>query len=218
MITKLLVALAPVGVILILSEFLWQKKIIKGERARKFIHILAGIWIAFWPFYVPFDGIFVLSSVALVLLIYSRITKLFHAIYGVERKTYGDLFYGLALVLCAYFGRADWIFTVSILLLAIADGGAAVVGRYWGRKNEYLIFGSKNLRKSIAGTAAFFVFSLVCIFIGFLVGGEDILQQSIVISFILLPFGSTMLENTMPYGLDNLVTPLFATLLLNSLL
>ncbi len=93
MIPNLALALIPVGIILILSELLWQKKIIIGERARKFIHILAGTWMAFWPLYLPFDGIFILGCIALTLLVYSRITKLFHAIYSVKRKTYGDIFF-----------------------------------------------------------------------------------------------------------------------------
>jgi len=218
MIPKLILALGPVGAILIASEVLWQKKIIIGEKARKFIHILAGAWMAFWPLYIPFDGIFVLGCVALSLLIYSRITKLFHAIYSVKRKTYGDILFAVAIVVCAYFGQEPWIFTISILLLALSDGGAAVFGRYYGLKNQYLVFGSKNLRKSIAGTVAFLLFSYFSILVGWLMGGGDIISANLFMVLAVLPFGSALLENTMPYGLDNLTTPLFATLLLNSLL
>jgi dolichol kinase len=218
MIPNLALALIPVGVILILSEFLWQKKIIIGERARKFIHILAGTWMAFWPLYLPFDGIFILSCIALTLLIYSRITKLFHAIYSVDRKTYGDIFFAVGILVCAYLGQESWIFIISILLLALADGGAAVIGRFYGLKNQYLVFGNKNLKKSFAGTIAFLVFSYVSIAIGWILGGGDIITNNIYVVLITLPIVSAVLENTMPYGLDNLTTPLFATLLLNSLL
>lgn len=218
MIPNLALALIPVGIILILSEFLWQKKIIIGERARKFIHILAGVWMAFWPLYIPFDGIFVLGCVALSLLIYSRITNLFHAIYSVNRKTYGDILFAIAIVVCAYLGQEDWIFTISILFLALSDGGAAVIGRYYGQKNQYFVFGSKNLRKSIVGTIAFLVLSYASILIGLFMGGGDIISDNLAVVILVLPFGSAILENTMPYGLDNLATPLFATLLLNSLL
>jgi len=218
MILNLTLALIPVGVILILSEVLWQKKIIIGERARKFIHILAGTWMAFWPLYLPFDGIFVLGCIALTLLIYSRITNLFHAIYSVNRKTYGDIFFAVGIVACAYLGLEPWIFTVSILLLALADGGAAIIGRYYGLNNQYHVFGNKNLRKSLAGTIAFLVFSYLSIATGWIMGGEEIISNNIISVLIILPLVSAILENTMPYGLDNLTTPLFATLLLNSLL
>jgi dolichol kinase len=213
-----LISLAPVGLILLLSEFLWRKKIVKGERARKFIHILAGMWMAFWPFYISFKAIAVFGALATVVLIYSRLTRLFHAIYAVKRRTYGDILFAITLVLCALLGQEPWIFTVSILFMALADGGAAVVGRYYGINNQYFVFGKRNLRKSIAGTAAYVVLAYVSIAIGYTLGGQDVMQSYVVICFLFLPFSAALLENVTPYGIDNLAMPLFATLLLNSLL
>jgi phytol kinase len=217
MILKLLVALLPVLIVLLISEYLWRHKTIKGEIARKFIHILAGMWMAFWPLYIPFDGIFILGCVALVLLIYSRVTRLFHAIYAVKRRTYGDIFYALALILCAYFGTEPWIFTVSILLLALADGGAAVVGKLWGSTNQYYMFGSRHLRKSVVGTITFIGLTYVSLGIAWCIGGSETMQMHMVAVFIILPIIATIAENSMPFGLDNVATPLVATLVLNSL-
>jgi dolichol kinase len=215
---KLFIALFPVAVILILSEILWRKKIIQGERARKFIHILAGVYIAFWPFYIPFDGIFVLGCVTLTLVIYSRYTKLFHAIYATNRKTYGDILYALAIIICAYIGQEPWIFTVSILTLAIADGGAAVVGKSLGKNNTYKVLGLKSLNKSVAGTLAFIVFTYISLGVGYILGGSMVMNENLFIVFCVIPIVSAILENSMPYGFDNLATPVFITLLLNSLL
>jgi dolichol kinase len=213
-----LLAVLPIGFILLFSEYLWRKNIIKGERARKFIHILAGVWIAFWPFYIPFDGIFILGCMALVFLLYSRYSHVFGAIYAVKRRTYGEIFYAIAILFTSYYAQEPWIFTVSILLLALADGGAAVAGRLWGLNSEYLVFGRKSLRKSIAGTTTFVVLAYVSITIGWIMGGSFVLYDNLAIAFFVLPFFATILENIAPYGLDNLLTPLFATVLLNSLL
>lgn len=223
MILNLLLALAPVGAILVVSEILWRLSWIRGEKARKFIHILAGSWMALWPVYIPFDGIFVLGALALTLLLYSRFTKLFHAIYAVKRRTYGEIFYAIAIMSVAFLAREPWVFTVAILLLAVADGGAAVVGRYWGIKNQYLVFGKESLRKSIAGTVAYIFLAYVSIGIGLLYANADgstfsITLDNIIMILAVLPLGSALLENSMPYGLDNLITPVFATILLNSLL
>ena len=218
MILKLIFALGPVGFVLVASEILWRTKIVKGERARKFIHILAGTWMAFWPFYLSFNEIILLSVLALALLVYSRATSLFHAIYAVKRRTYGELFYPLALIGCALLGQEAWVFTVSILLLALADGGAAVVGRFWGVTNQYLVFGKRALRKSWAGTTAYLVLAYAIMIIGWLIGGNDVMGDNLLLVFILLPLGATLFENVSPYGLDNLVTPIYATLLLNSIL
>lgn len=214
---NIFIALAPIGVVLFMSEYLWRKKLLKGEKARKFIHILAGCWIAFWPLYLPFDGIFVLGCVALTLLIYSRITRLFHAIYAVKRKTYGDILFAVGIVISAYLAQADWIFTVSILFLALADGGAALLGRSWGTSSEYFVFGKKSLRKSIVGTIGFICLAYLSLGIGWVMGGEDIMRQYPVTAFVFVPILATVFENTMPYGFDNVFTPLIATIILNSL-
>ncbi len=217
MIPKLLLALAPVGFVLILSELLWRKKVIKGEAARKFIHILAGCWMAFWPLYLPFDGIFVLGCIALTLLIYSRITKLFHAIYAIKRRTYGDLLFAVAIVVCAYLAKVDWIFTVSILFLSLADGGAALFGKTWGVKNQYFVFGKKALTKSIIGTLAFLALAYISIGAGWIMGGEDVMRDNLTLTFVALPLLATIFENSMPFGFDNIITPLTATIIFNSL-
>lgn len=216
MLLSLLIATVPIAVVLVVSEYLWRKELIAGERGRKFIHILSGVWMAFWPFYIPFDGIFMLGCAALTLLLYSRFTNLFHAIYAVKRKTYGELFFALAIIVCAYIGREAWIFTTSILLLALADGGAAVVGRFWGINNQYLVFGSKDLIKSRAGTLAYVVLAYIAVGVGLVLGGSDVLQSNHVV-FLGLPLLMTVVENISPYGMDNIMTPVFATLILNAL-
>lgn len=217
MFLSLLLAMLPVSGVLILSEYLWRKRLIAGERGRKFIHILSGIWMAFWPFYLPFDGIFMLGCAALTLLLYSRFTHLFHAIYAVKRKTYGELFFALAIIVCAYVGKEPWVFTTSILLLALADGAAAVVGRFWGIHNQYLVFGSKNLLKSRSGTAAYTVLAYVSVGVGLMLGGSNIFSDNYLV-FLGLPLAMTAIENVSPYGLDNILTPLLATLILNAML
>jgi len=115
-------------------------------------------------------------------------------------------------------GQEPWIFSVSILMLALADGGAAVVGRFWGVTNQYLVFGKRALRKSRAGTTAYIVLAYIIIIIGWLIGGSNVMSDNLLSVFVILPLGSTLLENISPYGLDNLLIPVFATLLLNSLL
>ncbi|MCA9346098.1 hypothetical protein KC960_01260 [Candidatus Saccharibacteria bacterium] len=217
MILKLLLALIPVGIILLTSEYLWCKELIKGERARKFIHVLAGVWVAFWPYYLPFDGIFVLGCMMLALVIYSRFTNLFHAIYSVRRKTYGDIFYAIAIMACALWASSDWAFTIAILVLAVADGAAAVSGRLWAKKT-YLVFGQSFLKKSYLGTFTFFAICYVSIIVGYLAGGGLIINQHILFYFLLLPLTLTILENIMPAGLDNVAIPLVAILLMNNFL
>ncbi len=215
MIFRILLAVVPVGIVLLCSEYVWRREILKGERARKFIHILAGVWMAFWPYYVGFDGIVMLGTFAFTLLVYSRMTSLFHAIYAVKRRTYGELFFAVAVVVCAYVSKEPWVFMTSMLLLAVADGGAAVVGRVWGVSNQYKVFGTKQLIKSRAGTAAYVILAFASMVAGYMLGGQDALAGNWAL-FAGVPVGMAVIENISPYGLDNLTIPILATVVFNT--
>jgi phytol kinase len=218
MILKLALVLGPVAAVLFASEYLWTKNVLKGEKARKFIHVLAGLWIGFWPLILPFDGIFIISIVMFVMVLYSRMTRLFHAIYSVKRTSYGDIFYALGIMISAYLGREPWIFLIAIFLVALADGGAAIIGRYFGSENRYRVFKITSLQKSVAGTAAFIVLAQSSVLLAWFLGGQEVIRANTLLVFLAMPVVAAALENVTPYGTDNVVLPVFATLLLNSLL
>jgi dolichol kinase len=208
-------ALCVIGSLLILSEFLWRKKIIAGEYGRKVVHMSMGLFIAAWPYFLTMQTIQLISCAAILTLVVSRKFKIFHAIHDVKRRTYGELLYPLSILIIALFARADWIFTVAVLFVALADGMAAVVGKKWGKKYTYRI-GSTT--KTVVGSLAYIVFAYVCLGIGYLIGGKEVLQVNHLTVYILLPLISAMLEAVSPYGTDNITAPLFVVLVLNGLL
>ena len=140
-----------------------------------------------------------------------------HAIYAVERRTYGDIFFAVSIALCALLAEASWIYGIAILIMAVADGGAAVVGRLWGQSNLYFVFGLKSLRKSVAGTAAYALLVYASIGAGWLLGGNDAISSHAFLVLAVLPILATLFENVSPYGFDNLITPLFTVIFLNAL-
>ncbi len=166
------------------------------------------------------DGVVVLGLMATTILIYSRFANLFSAIYSVQRRTYGDILYALSVVVCALLAKDAWIYTSAVLLMAVADGGAAVVGNFWGKKNSYLVFGRKALQKSWAGTGAHFLLAVICMAVGYwsrAAGGAELAGPELWVLFAALPLFATLLENITPYGIDNLTTPIFTVLVLNFL-
>ena len=150
-------------------------------------------------------------------MIYSRFSPIFHAVYGVKRKTYGELFFALAIIFCSLIATEAWIFTTAILFLSIADGGAAIAGRLWGKKTHYRVWNMSSLQKSVIGTSAFFLLSFVCIAVGYATGGAEIMRTYPIIIFVIIPITTTILENLSPYGADNLLTPLYVALILVNL-
>jgi dolichol kinase len=217
MIVKLLLALGPVGIVLVLSEILWRQKKLFGERARKFVHILAGVWIAFWPQYIPLDGILILGCMMLAFILVTRHQKPFHAMYDIKRKSYGDIYYACALIVSAYLSQASWIFTTAILFLALADGGAALAGKAWGKTTQYFVFSKKYLRKSVVGTLAYFCLAIISVIVGIRIGSVSLSDTQIVMYLFVLPALMAAVENISPFGLDNVLTPLLVVLALNAL-
>jgi phytol kinase len=203
-------ATAIIACILIFSEYLWRKAHIRGEFARKFVHIIAGSFIAFLPFWVSYHWIVVLGVASVVGAIVNRYTHLFHAIHGVDRITWGDVLSSIGGITCALIAPAPWIFAVAILHLALADGLAAVVGMKFS-KNFYRIFDHK---KSVLGTITFVACSLAIVLVGKYIG--DI--KGITFAWIILiPIISMLLENLGGYGLDNVTVPVAVLLILMKL-
>lgn len=213
---SILCALAGIGVLLICSEILWRKGILRGEYGRKFVHIIGGSYVAFWPFFLSFRVIEVLSLLCFLVLVVSRVFKLFHAVHDVTRLTVGELVSPLAAFFVAVFARAPWIFTASILFVALADGFAAVIGKKYGTKKwSFSPFGSC---KSLAGNLAYIVAAYVVLGIAMLIGGKTTLTNSPVLTFLWLPFFCLCVENFSPYGTDNLTIPVLVVLILNLLI
>ncbi len=210
-----LFAISVVGILLVLSEYLWRKKIIGGEYGRKLVHMFMGLFIAAWPYFLDLQAIQIISCAAILTLIISRKFKIFHAIYDIPRRTYGELFYPLSILIIASFSKANWIFTVAVLFVALADGMAAFVGKKWGtRKFTYTVGKAK---KTAIGTLTYIFFAYVSLGIGMLIGGKETLLASPFVVFVWLPIFSAFLEAVSPYGTDNITAPLLVLALLNLL-
>ena len=216
MLISFIVAVVGIGILLVLSEFLWRKKIIRGEYGRKIVHMTAGFYIASWPYFMDFITIQLIALFAMLTLLISRKFKVFHAIHDVKRRTYGELLYPVSILIIATLASADWIFSVAVLFIALADGMAALMGRKWGTKKYSYTIGKTN--KTIVGTFAYEVFACIALLIGLLIGGKETLLGSPFVVFVWLPLFCSFLEAVSPYGTDNITAPVVTVMLLNVLL
>lgn len=203
MIATLLTLLFAVVLVLI-NEWLWHKNLIRGEHARKSIHIIINVLLAFTPLYLSWTSIQVVCFVALVAFIAARYTGVIKSVYDVSRTSWGDIVGALAFLILAWFEPPRALFAAVVLHVAVADGVAALVGKHFGKGNSYKIFGAS---KSIAGTAAFYVSSLV-IALGLVIfGGVGTLEHLWPV-LLWLPVATTVAENVGVYGIDNILVPL----------
>jgi phytol kinase len=205
----MILTVLAVAVVLLVSEFGWRKQILSDEVGRKFVHIIVGSFVAFWPYYLDWGQIRTLSVAFLAVVIVSNYLRLFHAIHSVQRPTYGEACFALTVGLLTTIVHSKSAYAVALLEMSLADGLAAIVGTRYGGRNGYHILGHK---KSVIGTATFMVVSMI------LLVGYATHATSISVGLMLAITGvAAALENLAPLGLDNLVVPLFVGWLLTNL-
>ena len=205
---KIILALGPILLMLVVSEYFWRKKLVRGESSRKLLHIIIGAYVATWPAFLSFSTIQNISAAFLVVVLLSQRFNIFKAINDVKRKTWGDVLYALGIGLAATLTRDPWIFAVASLFMSLSDGMAGLVGSHFGKNSRYTIFGNK---KSIVGTLAF----ILCSF-AILIGVQSVHSLAITpLMFVVLPFMAAALENLGALGSDNILIPVLVVLALS---
>jgi phytol kinase len=208
------IGLAGVAAILLASEFLWRTRIFKkAETPRKLVHILTGVYMAFWPLIMSFRWIQILSILLFVVVFFSKKIHLFRSIHSVHRPTYGELLFPLGVLVAASFSQSGWVYMAAVLHLSLADGIAALVGVRHLKRFSYKVLGQP---KTVIGTAAFYVTSV------FIIGATMLLDPAAYggntqLVILLLPLGTTLVENFAVFGTDNLFVPITVIMILNAL-
>lgn len=142
-VSDLLPAVTVSGVVLStfgIGEYLRHRARWASERTRKFAHIFCGVVVFTFPYYIQsVHTVGALSAAFALLLVGTKLLGFMQSIHAVRRNTLGAVYYPIAL-----YGSAllTWdrpaLFQASVLLLAFADGLAALVGKAYGRRKYHL--------------------------------------------------------------------------------
>lgn len=198
---SVLLGLGPIFLVLLLSEVLWRSKRLRGESARKLLHIVIGSYVASWPLFMSFRTIQYISLAFIVVVLLSHKFHIFHAINDVKRKTWGDVMYAVGIGLTATLTTSEWIFAVAVLHMSFADGLAGLIGTRYGKSTQYKIFGGK---KSLAGTMTF----IACSYVILILFGPSHPFETPALLVASIPFLAAMVENIGYRGIDNVLIPL----------
>lgn len=202
-----LLSILIIFLVLVINEFWWRNQPVHNEFSRKFIHISVGGFVAFWPFYLSWQQIEILSVAFVVCVGISKYFKIFQAIHSVQRPTWGEVFFAAAVGIIALVTHDKWVYAVSLLQMALADGLAAIIGVRYGNRRRYIVTGHA---KSLVGTSTFFVVSLAILAIANHWGELPLtLGYAVAISAV-----ASALENVAARGFDNLIVPLVVALML----
>jgi dolichol kinase len=197
--------LAGLFALLVLTEYLGIKKILKGEYLRKFLHITSGTFIAFWPWFIGRGAIQFLAVVMLCVMLAGRYFRILRYHGRIHRVTYGDIFLAIAVLVCSLIAHNKVFFALAILEIALADGLAAVVGISYGKKWGYKVFG---YTKTVIGTMVFWLVTIAILTAGLLAAHSQFSYTDYYYLLLLLPPLLTILENLAIFGIDNLIIPL----------
>lgn len=204
------------GVFLVLfafAEILYHFLKFKAEITRKIVHFMTGILTLFFPIFIEDHWmVFALCFSFLIILVLSLRFKLLPSINAVDRKTSGSLLYPLIVFVCylIYEHYNHLIFYyLPILILAICDPVAALIGKRFPWK-KYIFLGHT---KTMSGSGAFFLSSFV-LSISLLIVIEKISFQDSLMMSAIIGLISTFAEAISHRGFDNLTIPASVVLLL----
>lgn len=188
------------------------------ERVRKLFHLIGGIlglplpWI-----FDRLTPVLVLSGLMAGAFLAMRLSVRLRrgvgqVLFGVERESIGELCYVASIALLFWLTHGDKVlYAVPLLLLALADTAAALVGEQYGK----LLLHTAGGRKSIEGAVAFFFTAFFCVHVPVLMWGGTGRLESLLIAMN-LGVMVMMAEAAAWWGLDNLIVPLWGYMLLKS--
>jgi dolichol kinase len=138
---------------LTLGEFSTRLLGLKGEGARKFVHVLGGVAaVVLGLFYQLGDVTIVVATFVVIMLpvrifLYQEVKSL----YAVSRRSYGEVLFPAGVALAAAIAPSTNQYLAAMLMLGFSDTAAALVGQHfpWG---AYRVF---SHQKTITGSLAF---------------------------------------------------------------
>lgn len=190
-----------------------------AEWRRKLFHVGAGVIAISLPWLLPARWcalVLVATTIAVLLVVrlVARLrTSLGAALHDVERRSYGEFYFGaavLALFLAAPHGGVRY--EIPVVILTLADPVAALIGMAYGRHH----LGRWSAAKTVEGSLACLTVAGAVTAVGLGAVGYGPFPALVIASIVAVAVTSA--EALGSAGSDNLVIPLVAYLVLRPLL
>ena len=185
-------------------EFIKVSFLLRAENSRKLVHVGSCLIVCTMPFFIDKIGIMILSGLFIVLFVLSRNFGIFSSIHGVSRKTIGEfsMAAGVGISAAVLLPSGIIAFVYGMLILSFADTSANIIGSKW----KIWEFKIMSQSKSISGSAAFFLCSVIISYSTAYYVGLDIKLDMLLVLCSTL----TLIEAVHIFGLDNLTLPLLS--------
>jgi phytol kinase len=190
------------------------------EMVRKVFHLGGGLlalplpWLFSGPLPVLVLGTASMAVFASLRTVPALRTGPGQVLAAVPRETVGEFCYIVSLMLLFLLARdTPLLYGVPLLVLAVADTFAALVGQEYGKFR----YGNRTGGKSVEGSMAFFLAAFLCVHIPVLLFTDTPRLECLLIG-VNIGVMVMMAEAAAWWGLDNLIIPLFSYVLLKTFL
>ena len=194
----------PVLALFAVAEVLYRTLKVDAELTRKTTHLGSGLIVFFLPWAVQTHwSVLALAGGFAVLLGGTKLLGWLPSVHRVGRTTRGAEYYPIAIYLTFLLAGGDLLlFGVPVLVMALSDTGAAVVGKRYGIVRYRVI----EDHRSLVGSVTFFGVTFAVVLVGLGLAGHGDLPSVLLIT-LLTALIATAVEGISVRGADNLLVP-----------
>jgi phytol kinase len=186
----------------------------KPEWTRKLVHTGGGIACLFFPFLVTSPWTVLAMALPLtILFVLGGKLGFLQSLHGIQRKSRGAEYYPLAVFLTFVLTQGrPWLYLPAVLVLAVADAFAALIGSRYG----VVRYEVEDEHKSLEGSLVFLVIAFLAIHLPILLL-TDLPRPVCVLAAVLVAALVTGFEAISLQGADNLFVPLAVVVILGKI-
>lgn len=200
--------------LLVIAELWSRLGTPKPEWTRKLVHTGGGIACLFFPFLVRSPWTVLAMALPLTaLFVLGGKMGFLQSLHGVKRKSRGAEYYPLAVFLTFVLTQGrPWLYLPAVLVLAVADAFAALIGSRYG----VVRYEVEDEHKSLEGSLVFLVLAFLAIHLPILLL-TDLPRPVCVLAAVLVAALVTGFEAISLQGADNLFIPLAVVVILGKI-
>lgn len=177
------------------------------ETTRKFVHFGSGaVCLSFSYLFSSHWTVLGLGLLFVLIMVISKKMGLLKSVHGVKRQSGGSYYYPAAVYLSFLIASSSGkpqFYIIAILVLALSDSFAALIGGQYGLK----LYKVEEDHKSLEGSVVFFFSTFIIVLLGLLLLSTTGRAESILIA-LYIALLITALEAISLNGADNLFIPL----------
>ncbi|MFH0952925.1 MAG: hypothetical protein V1873_01200 [Verrucomicrobiota bacterium] len=202
-------------VLVLVAAELWRRSgKARPEWSRKLVHLVGGLLSLVLPLLVASPWVVLaLCATMFAVLLVGRRTGSLQSLHGVARPTRGVEYYPLAVFLVFFLSEGRyWLYVSSLLVLAVADAFAALVGSRYGS----IRYQVETEYKTLEGSVFFLISAFLAMHLPMLLL-TDLPRATCVLAALLVAAIVTGFEAISLHGADNLFVPIGVCVILSKI-